>query len=94
MKIMWLKRAINQQQEAIDYIAQQNPYSALNILDRVIKATELLENYTQMGRNGRVKGTRELVIDKTPFILVYRIQNDRIEILNFLHYAQQWPPLE
>ncbi len=43
-----------------------------------------------MGRLGRVSGTRELVIPETPFILPYRIQDNRIEILAVLHGAQQW----
>jgi hypothetical protein len=44
-----------------------------------------------MGREGRVKGTRELVIGRSPFIAVYRIKGKRIEILRILHGAQQWP---
>ena len=44
-----------------------------------------------MGRAGRVKGTRELVISKTPYIAVYRIIAEAIVVLRILHGAQQWP---
>lgn len=41
-----------------------------------------------------MKGTRELVIGRTPFIVVYRVRTRaaRIELLHFLHGSQQWPP--
>ncbi len=45
-----------------------------------------------LGRVGRQRSTRELVISRTPFIVIYRIMNGRIEILRLLHGAQQWPP--
>ena len=45
-----------------------------------------------MGRPGRVKGTRELVISSTPFVLVYRLKGgQRIEVLRLLHGSQLWP---
>ncbi|MGR9249873.1 hypothetical protein [Rhizobium leguminosarum] len=44
-----------------------------------------------MGRKGRRQGTREFVISRTPFLGVYRYL-PTIEILHFLHGAQQWPP--
>jgi toxin ParE1/3/4 len=44
-----------------------------------------------MGRPGRVTGTRELVISGTPFVVIYRLQEQSIEVLRLLHSAQQWP---
>ena len=42
---------------------------------------------------GRVKGTRELVIDGIPFIAIYRIVGaSQLQILRVLHDTQQWPP--
>jgi toxin ParE1/3/4 len=55
------------------------------------KTQKIISNLLKMGRIGRVKGTRELVISRTPFIAVYRIAGQRIEILRFLHGAQKWP---
>jgi len=47
-----------------------------------------------MGCEGRVEGTRELVIGRSPFIAVYRIKGKRIEILRILHGAQRWPQIQ
>lgn len=44
-----------------------------------------------MGSVGRKQGARELVINRTPFIVVYRIKGKRIELLRLLHGSQQWP---
>jgi plasmid stabilization system protein ParE len=36
-------------------------------------------------RNGRVPGTRELVIPKTPYIVPYRVRHSTIEIARVYH---------
>jgi toxin ParE1/3/4 len=56
----------------------------------------MLGDFTEAGRPGRKRGTRELVISRTPLVVVYRIRPkmQRIEILRVLHGAQRWPPLD
>jgi len=49
----------------------------------------MLIDHPKMGRTGRKKDTRELVISRTPFIMVYRIKGQRIELLRLLHGSQQ-----
>jgi toxin ParE1/3/4 len=91
MHVSWTPRARAEREAAIDYIAQDNPLAALDQLDEIEQQTSLLNTQPKMGRVGRVKGTRELVINRTPFIAVYRIEGNRIEVLRFLHGAQKWP---
>ena len=43
------------------------------------------------GRPGRIEETRESVINRTPYILAYRIHDKAIIILRILHGAQLWP---
>jgi addiction module RelE/StbE family toxin len=50
-----------------------------------------LRLFPEMGRPGRIEGTRELVISRTPYIAAYRIAGDTVRILRVLHGAQQWP---
>jgi toxin ParE1/3/4 len=45
-----------------------------------------------MGRAGRVRGTRELVVPGLPYIVIYRVRKDTIQIARILHGAQLWPP--
>ncbi len=54
----------------------------------------MLADHPEAGRRGRLDGTRELVIPRTAFLLIYRIDKkaQKVEILRLLHGAQKWPP--
>ncbi|MBX8818108.1 type II toxin-antitoxin system RelE/ParE family toxin [Pseudochrobactrum asaccharolyticum] len=94
MKIVWLPQAQANRMDLITYIGQENPRAALNQLDEIEQQIDRLIDYPEMGRVGRKRGTRELVLNRTSFVLVYRIQLklQSIEILRLLHGAQKWPP--
>lgn len=52
----------------------------------------VLREHPQVGRGGRVKGTREMVIAGTDYIAVYRLDAAGVTVLRVLHAARQWPP--
>lgn len=58
---------------------------------RIHEEAKLLSRFPRSGRVGRVPGTRERVVDKTPYILAYRIVTGRIRILRVYHSARTWP---
>lgn len=89
--LVWLKRALNDRDAQLDYIAEDNPLAAVAQGDRIDEQVDQLLLHPKMGRPGRKQGTRELVISRTPFIVVYRIKGKRIELLRLLHGAQKWP---
>ena len=35
--------------------------------------------------------TRELVVPSTPYIVVYRVQEEYVEILRVIHGSRKWP---
>lgn len=92
MNIIWLPAARANRTNAIDYIALENPSAALDQLDEIERQSDMLAVYPEIGRVGRRHGTRELVVKRTPFILVYRLRPrlKRVEILRLLHGAQNW----
>ncbi|MEK7438045.1 MAG: type II toxin-antitoxin system RelE/ParE family toxin [Pseudomonadota bacterium] len=94
MKLLWLRGAIADRDAQIDYIAQENPTAAIEQGDRIEHQVSQLIDHPEMGRPGRNKGTRELVVSRTPFIVVYRVKPraGRIELMRVLHGSQQWPP--
>jgi plasmid stabilization system protein ParE len=51
----------------------------------------LLQTQPAMGRPGRVVGTRELVVQDTPFVLPYRVRRERLELIAVFHGRQKWP---
>jgi addiction module RelE/StbE family toxin len=91
MKVRWLLKAVNDLEDLREYIAVDDPNAASRQLELILNAVARLSENTSMGRPGRVKGTRELVIPKTPYIAAYRIKGDIVEILRVLHGAGKWP---
>jgi len=92
MTIIWSPEAIEDLTSLRAYIAEDNPVAARGVVLHIIHNIEqLLLNHPQMGRPGRVPGTRELVIPKTPFIVPYRLQRNIIQILRVYHGARRWP---
>ena len=91
MKILWLASSERDLEALVDYIAQDNPQSALQIFETIHFATKNLEIYPFAGREGRVESTRELVIPHLPYIVVYTIKKE-IRILAVFHTSRKWPP--
>lgn len=91
MRIEWLPAAVDSLQDQLGYVEMRNPDAALSYSRRVEAAVGLLGDHPSIGRTGRRPGTRELVIARTPFLVVYRIEGDVITILRLFHGAQDWP---
>lgn len=91
MKIYWLEKAAIDIEEAYEFILLDNPQAAGNEVNKVLAAIELLSENPGMGKAGRVAKTRELVVAGTPYIVIYRVKGNRLEILRIFHGARQWP---
>ena len=91
MKIVWRKAAEQELLQAFDYILEDDIEAAYMVLELIEKRVEQLLLHPNIGRVGRVEGTRELLIAQTPYILPYCVENDTIEILAVLHSSQKWP---
>ncbi len=90
--IAWTEQATQQLNQAYNYIALANSNDvSARIVARILNTVERLAAFPMSGRQGRVPGTRELVITNTPFLAVYAIDRARIVILALYHSAQQWP---
>lgn len=74
-----------------DYVASENPAAARRLFEEIKRQIMSLAEHPEIGRVGRVDGSRELVINRTPYIAVYRIKGRRVELLRILHGARQWP---
>jgi toxin ParE1/3/4 len=88
---LWTDQASEQLASAYDYVLAENPSAAEKQLEIVLQAVEQLANFPEMGRLGRVDGTRELVIQGTPYIVAYRLRGATVRVLALLHGARRWP---
>ncbi len=92
MQVRWTPRAQTDLNNQIDYIAHDNLPAANRMRKIVFEHTHLLEKTPEIGRAGGVVGTRELILSGTPYVAVYRVKEEFVEILRLLHGAQQYPP--
>ena len=91
MPIQWTQRARRQFLTIIDAVLEENPAAAERVYDAIMDSVSRLVTFPEMGRRGRVLGTRELVIASQPYLVAYRIRGQTIHILAVLHGAQKWP---
>ncbi|UCM24797.1 type II toxin-antitoxin system RelE/ParE family toxin [Ensifer adhaerens] len=69
----------------------ENPKAAVHVDEEIAHAVRRLLDFPESGRPGRIEGTRELAILRTPYIAAYTVTVDRVRILRILHGAQIWP---
>ena len=93
MKLVWSRPAAADRREIRSWIAQDNPAAALRLDQRLSEAAQYLVDHPDLGRPGRLAGTRELVIHQN-YILVYDLIGDLVRVLRILHAARQWPIVE
>jgi toxin ParE1/3/4 len=91
MRVRWLNRALQNLEAEAAYIAQENPKAARECVHHILRSVEQLAQHPQIGRAGRVFGTRELVITHYPYIVPYRIKNETVEVLRVFHTSRKWP---
>ena len=92
MNIVWSVEAVDDLRSLRAFIAKGSPQAARAMALTIVAAIEnLLPENPHSGRPGRVPGTRELVIPKTPFIVPYRVQGGALQILRIYHSARRWP---
>ena len=90
----WTKPAAKDLGCVLEYIAADDPEAAQRVALAIRTTSERLDQFPQMGRNGAVVATRELVVPGLPFVLVYRERGPEIQILRLLHTRQKWPVSE
>ena len=90
-QVVWFHRAVISLEKIGDYIAQDNPQAAYKVIQKIRTHGDSLAYNPELGRLGRVEGTRELVVPGLPYILPYTVESDRIIILHVLHTSRKWP---
>jgi len=90
MALFWTPEAIQDRETIYDHIEADNPIAALAHDELFEEKAGRLIDHPDLGRLGRVTGTRELVAHQN-FMLIYDVTEDRVRILRVLHAARQWP---
>ncbi len=88
MNIRWTQKAFLTLQNITSHIAADNPAAAARTAQNIYERIEELVNFPNRGRMGPRQGTRELVLAPLPDIVVYRVRESTVEILQIRHGAQ------
>jgi toxin ParE1/3/4 len=80
--------------DAVEYIAAHDRAAALRVAEAIRTQVQWLAATPQLGRPGRVLNTRELVINHTPYLVVYRVRQNTVQVLRILHTSRRWPPTQ
>ncbi len=91
MRLVWSRYAERDADAIEEHIAVDRPATAVEVRDQIELQIRRLKDFPEIGRKGRGRGTRELVIAGLPWIVVYRATGGTIEVARVLHGAQQWP---
>jgi toxin ParE1/3/4 len=89
VEIVWSTLARTRLRESRAYVARDKPEAAERLATRIVAMVEALRNHPRLGRVGAEPGIRELVIGSTPYIVLYRVQDQRITISTIWHAAQR-----
>ncbi len=87
--IEWSEDALADFESAIAYVGRDNPAAAAKMADRVLVTIDRLADLPT-GHQGRMTGTYEKLVQKTPYIVVYSMSDLTIYILRIIHGSRDW----
>lgn len=92
MEIRWSIPAAEDLEDICTWIERDNRDAAQRVVAVIYDGISQLKNSAGLGRvSARMIGWRELVFPPLPYIAVYRVRQDVIEIARIYHGAQNWP---
>lgn len=91
MRLVWTSAAVADLEQISDYLLEKSPNLVITTMESVFTSVLELRQFPRRGRPGRKKGTRELVLTRLPYLVVYEVVDERIRVLRVLHGARRWP---
>lgn len=91
MEVRWSPQAFEDLERIFKRIQKDNPTAAREVIKTIYDGCTALASFPNRGRIGRIEGRRELVFPPLPFIVVYQVKAETVEISRIYHAAQDWP---
>jgi plasmid stabilization system protein ParE len=86
--IVWRKRALSDLDEIHDWLASIEGAKPDRAIRRIRNAVNTLARLGDIGRPSRVEGMRELSVRGAPYVIAYRFDGERIDVLAVYHTSQ------
>jgi addiction module RelE/StbE family toxin len=91
MRLRWTPAAADDLEHIKDYLIKHHPHLAQSTILKLYDGVRSLKTMAYRGRVGREEGTRELVFTPLPYVAVYRVKEQTIQVLRIFHGAQERP---
>ena len=89
MRVVWGDGARQDFSNAIAFIKEQSPAGAKRVGERILDAVSLLEHFPEIAPASRHRGLRQLVVRRTPYLVIYRVHEHQVEIRAIVHAKQR-----
>ncbi len=91
MRVRWTSDAAADLTQIVEHIRAQDPEAALRVARVIYNGIAALRTFPNRGRVGLAANTRELVFAPWPYIAVYQIVEDQVQVLRIRHASRNWP---
>jgi len=92
MLVRWTKPAADDLSHICDYTEERfGAAQARRVALAIYDSADSLKEMPHRGRKGRKPNTREMMVSGFPFVIIYRVGKEAVEIVRVLHGARQWP---
>jgi plasmid stabilization system protein ParE len=91
MQVRWSPESAEDLSRIVACIRLDSLAAAQRVAKTIYAGAAALRTFPHRGRIGRVEGTRELSLPPLPFVIVYRVLPEAVEISNVIHGARRWP---
>jgi len=91
MRIRWTPAAAADLQNISDYLKEHHPHYRQPTMRKLYDTIRSLKQMPGRGRPGSEEGTREVLFHPLPYVAVYRVTDEAVEVLRIYHGAQNRP---
>jgi addiction module RelE/StbE family toxin len=89
MNLRYTVRALRHIEAIHKYIAERDAEAAKRVVLRIERSIERLALLPLSGRPGVVAGTRIVVVPGLPYVAIYRVRGEVVDIIAVLHTARR-----
>jgi addiction module RelE/StbE family toxin len=90
MRIRWTVPAAEDLEGIKNYLDKHYPQFAEPTVRTINQRIRSLKTAPNRGRPGHRSGTRELPLSPLPYVVVYAVKPEAVEILHIYHGSQDW----
>jgi len=90
MRIRWTVPAADDLESIKNYLQRNHPHFAEPTVRTIYQRVRALKTAPNLGRPGHRSGTRELALTPLPYVVVYAVKAESVDVLHIYHGAQDW----